>query len=80
MSRLEEIIQTVTANGMREITVERAKQIATEYANYLIIEKVDQQINHLHKKAKSEKGSLKKKYEDSVTSFVVFKMKLKEEI
>ena len=32
MSRLDEIINTVTANGMREITVERAKQIAVEYA------------------------------------------------
>lgn len=32
MSRLDEIIQTVTANEMREITVERAKQIAIEYA------------------------------------------------
>lgn len=32
MSRLDQIIQTVSANGMREITVERAKQIAIEYA------------------------------------------------
>ena len=32
MSRLDEIINTVTANGMREITVERTKQIAVEYA------------------------------------------------
>lgn len=29
---LENIINTVTANGMREITVDRAKQIAVEYA------------------------------------------------
>lgn len=33
MSRLDEIIQTVTANEMREITTERAKQIAIEYAS-----------------------------------------------
>lgn len=32
MSRLDQIIQTVSANGMREITIERAKQIAIEYA------------------------------------------------
>lgn len=32
MSRLNEIIQKVTANGMREITEERAKEIAIEYA------------------------------------------------
>lgn len=32
MSRLEDIINAVTANQMREITVERAKQIAIEYA------------------------------------------------
>lgn len=29
---LDKIINTVTANGMREITVDRAKQIAVEYA------------------------------------------------
>lgn len=32
---LENIINTVTANGMREITVERAKQIAIEYAKII---------------------------------------------
>lgn len=41
MKILEEIIKTATANEMREITVERAKQIAIEYAKECINASLD---------------------------------------
>lgn len=36
MKTFDEVYQTVTANGMRELTYERSKQIAVEYASQFI--------------------------------------------
>ena len=41
MKTFEEILNTVTCNGMRELTYERARQIAMEYASQFIDKAAD---------------------------------------
>lgn len=55
--------------------------ICKRYAEEVLKEvhsELDKKLKGLNQLSLKEKGALKKSYEDSVTSFVLFKMKLKE--
>lgn len=71
MSRLDQIIQTVSANGMREITIERAKQIAIEYAkecSQASLEKASENIDYEYTYAYSSERNMGDIIEKSITN------------
>ena len=65
-----------------ELSTDKALYIAdvgVSLPKQMIIDEVDKRIDRLYKHSEKVKGAEKKSYEDTCTSFVLFKMWLQEQ-
>jgi len=66
-------------NSMIDDSHESIADVSVSLSKQMILDEIDKRINRLYKHSQKVKGAEKKSYEDTCTSFVLFKMWLQKQ-